>query len=78
MPGHSDDHFEFAQNNQPDCSWGQLTQYAILELGFEQGPHSADPSGDGNGHEDRVGLANVVEQGNMEATCDLISDLLGL
>ncbi len=60
---------------KPDCSWGELTSASIAD-GFDQGGHSADPSGDGNGPEDRVGLANVVERGNLEATCELIDSLL--
>ena len=63
-----------------NTSWGQLTAGAI-EGGFDQGAHSSDPSGDGKGKgngvdEPRVGLANVVEQGNMGATTDLIESLL--
>jgi len=63
----------------PECNWGELTADAV-GAGFEQGPHSSDPSGDGHGpgtaDEPRVGLANVVEQGDLEATCELISSLL--
>ena len=48
--------------------------------GFGQGPHSSDPSGDGHGpgtaDEPRAGLANVVEMGNLQATCELIEGLL--
>jgi hypothetical protein len=63
-----------------DCSWGTLTMEAI-EGGLEMGPHSADPSGDGqNGSEDedqpRSGLGNVVEQGNLQATCEFIRSQL--
>jgi len=61
------------------CNWGQLTSGAVAD-GFPQGPHSSDPSGDGHGpgtaDEPRVGLANVVERGNLNATCELISSLL--
>lgn len=63
---------------QPECNWGKLTAYAIHELDFDQGGHSADPSGDGNGPEDRVGLPNVITKGDLDATCDLIADLLGV
>ena len=63
----------------PDCNWGQLTAGAIA-AGFDQGPHSSDPSGDGHGpgsaDEPRVGLANVVERGDLSATCELIESLL--
>lgn len=59
----------------PDCNWGQLTSEEISE-GFDQGPHASDPSGDGYGRYDadhrRVGVANVVEDGNLEATCIFI------
>ena len=62
----------------PSCNWGQLTAGAIAE-NFPQGPHSSDPSGDGHGpgtaDEPRAGLANVVSQGDLDATCELISSL---
>ena len=73
------DHFDFTDG---DINWGQLTAYAITELDFGQGPHASDPSGDGHGpgtaDEPRDGIANVVEQGNIDATTDLIADMLGL
>ena len=60
-------------------NWGELTSREIAE-GFEQGPHSRDPSGDGHGpgtaDEPRAGLPNIVEQGNMAATTQLIDSLL--
>jgi hypothetical protein len=59
----------------PSCNWGQLTSDSIAD-GFDQGGHSSDPSGDGLGPEPRVGLANVVNQGDMNATCELIDSLL--
>jgi hypothetical protein len=63
------------------CNWGQLTSESIA-AGFEQGPHASDPSGDGYGPGDsdqpRVGLANVVDKGDLEATCNFIRDQLGL
>lgn len=63
------------------CNWGQLTSESIAD-GFDQGTHSSDPSGDGTGPGDsdqpRAGLANVVDQGNLEATCALIRSLLGV
>lgn len=63
----------------PSCNWGQLTAGAIAD-GFPQGPHSSDPSGDGHGpgtnDEPRAGLANVVNDGDLEATCELIDGLL--
>lgn len=62
-----------------DCNWGKLTMEAIGS-GFAQGPHSSDPSGDGHGRgtidEPRLGLANVVEQGNLQLTCEFIESLL--
>ncbi len=64
-----------AQAEKPSCNWGQLTAEAIAN-GFPQGDHSSDPSGDGKGPEDRVGLPNVVEKGNLNATCELIASLL--
>jgi hypothetical protein len=61
----------------PSCSWGELTAYAIHEVeGWDQGRHSADPSGDGPGPEDRVGLANVTGKGDLAGTCVLIDSLL--
>jgi len=66
--------------DNPDCNWGGLTAVAIVEDGFDQGGHSSDPSGDGMGRDDgdqpRLGLGNVVDQGDLEATCALIEGLL--
>ena len=68
-----------ASAGPPTCNWGQLTAESIA-AGFEQGSHSSDPSGDGHGpgttDEPRVGLANVVAKGNLNATCELIESLL--
>lgn len=68
-----------AQADPPDCNWGNLTSQAIAD-GFAQGPHASDPSGDGKGPGDadqpRAGLANVVERGNLAATCDFIAEAL--
>jgi hypothetical protein len=62
-----------------ECNWGRLTMESIAN-GFPQGRHSSDPSGDGHGpgtvDEPRAGLANVVQQGNLEATCELIEGLM--
>ncbi len=62
------------------CNWGKLTMEAIQEEDFEQGEHSSDPTGDGQGpgtaDEPRAGLANVIEQGNLEATCEFIESML--
>jgi hypothetical protein len=61
---------------QPDCSWGELTR-SVVPLGA----HASDPSGDGKGPGDadqpRVGLANVVERGNLHATCEALAGLVG-
>ena len=58
------------------CNWGRLTAQSIRG-GFPQGAHASDPSGDGHGpgtnDEPRDGLANVVERGNLNATCAAIS-----
>jgi hypothetical protein len=68
-----------ASAEPPECNWGKLTSGAIAD-GFPQGPHSADLSGDGHGpgtvDEPRAGLGNVVSQGDLEATCELIGSLL--
>jgi len=66
-----------ASAEKPSCSWGQLTSSAIAG-GFPQGAHSSDPGGDGKGGADqpRAGLANVVSQGDLNATCELIGSLL--
>lgn len=62
-----------------ECNWGTLTMETIAD-GFDQGGHSSDPSGDGHGpgtsDEPRAGLANVIERGNLEATCEFIENLL--
>ena len=63
-----------------ECNWGRLTMDAIVNNNFNQGRHSSDPSGDGHGpgtaDEPRAGLANVVERGNRQATCEFIEDIL--
>ena len=68
-----------ASAEPPACNWGGLTAQSIAS-GFDQGGHVSDPSGDGHGpgtaDEPRVGLANVVERGNLTATCELIDSLL--
>lgn len=68
-----------AAAERPACNWGRLTAAAVTS-GFDQGPHASDPSGDGHGpgtaDEPRAGLGNVVEQGNLTATCELISGLM--
>ncbi|GGO77263.1 hypothetical protein GCM10011348_06380 [Marinobacterium nitratireducens] len=63
-----------------ECNWGTLTMESILDLDFDQGGHSSDPSGDGHGpgtaDEPRAGLANVLERGNLQATCEFIESML--
>ncbi|WP_298563100.1 hypothetical protein [uncultured Aliiroseovarius sp.] len=54
-------------------SMGDLTSQAIDD-GFDQGAHASDPSGDGLGQEDRSGLANVIDQGNLGATVGLLAN----
>ena len=48
--------------------------------GKAHGKRAADPSGDGHGpgtlDEPRVGLANVVEQGNLQLLCELIDSVV--
>ncbi len=61
----------------PSCNWGELTSTAITEEGFDQGTHAADPSGDGLGPEDRVGLPNLGGgKGDLVATCQLVDGIL--
>jgi hypothetical protein len=55
-----------ASASQPDCVWGELTSDAIA-AGFQQGEHSSSFD------TPRVGLANVVNQGDLHATCVLLS-----
>ncbi|MBZ2168034.1 MULTISPECIES: hypothetical protein [Marinobacter] len=59
------------------CNWGELT----ADDADTMGEHASDPSGDGKGPNDsdqpRAGLANVVDKGNLEATCAFIRSLLG-
>lgn len=69
------DKFDFETEGAPELTWGDLTHEQIA-AGFDQGGHAADPSGDGLGPEDRVGLANVVEPGDIFATAELIDSLL--
>ena len=51
----------------PSCNWGQLTSSAIAG-GFDQGEHASSYAGS-----PRVGLANVVNQGDLAATCTALS-----
>jgi len=69
------DQFDFVESEL--CNWGELTSDSIAESsGSVQGEHASDPSGDGLGPEERVGLANVIEQGDLFATCEFIDGLL--
>jgi len=55
-----------ASADPPSCNWGEATSEAIA-AGFEQGPHASSfPT-------PRVGLANVVAQGDLNATCEAIT-----
>ena len=64
-----------------ECNWGTLTMEAIAG-GFPQGEHSADPSGDGkpgdgdDADSPRVGIANVINQGSLQETCEFIASQL--
>ncbi len=69
------------QSMSVECNWGTLTMKAIQEdETYNQGQHSADPTGDGHGpgtaDEPRKGLANVVSPGNLQATCEFIESLM--
>ncbi len=56
-----------ASATPPSCNWGQATATAIAH-GFDQGDHASSYAGS-----PRAGLANVVERGNLNATCELVS-----
>ena len=71
--------FAIDQNGkpEPDDNLGALTSYAILLIeDWDQGGHSSDPLMDGLGKEDRVGLANVLNQGDLEATVAFLAMLI--
>lgn len=55
------------------CNLGQIA----ADNSDTQGEHSSDPSGDGKGKNDpdhdRVGLANILNRGDLEATCEFIA-----
>jgi hypothetical protein len=61
---------------KPTCNWGNTTSSAIA-AGFDQGAHASDPAGDGRGSggadQPRAGLANVVNQGDLNALCELLT-----
>ena len=67
-----------AEKPSPSDNLGALTSYEILKCNFQQGEHASDPSGDGTGPEERVGLANIVERGHLDFTLALLIDLLDL
>lgn len=53
----------------PSCNWGQLTADSIA-AGFDQGSHASNQANP------RAGLANVVNKGDLNATCELIKSAL--
>jgi hypothetical protein len=55
-----------APGESPECVWGVLTAEGIA-AGFSMGEHSSTQDNP------RVGIANVVNQGDLEATCELLS-----
>lgn len=67
------------ENVTIECNWGTLTMESIKD-GFDQGQHSSDPGSNGRGKDDpdqpRAGLGNVVNQGDLQATCEFIEALL--
>lgn len=68
-PGNSGDTFAFVGTGSgPEHSFGELTQYAILEQDFAQGPHSSGQA------TPRAGLPNIFEgqQGDIFATIDFL------
>ena len=71
------DTIEF-NDNKPDITWGEVTSTLINEFDWDQGGHARDPNGDGPGNDDRGGLANVVNQGDMQATTEFIADAFDL
>jgi hypothetical protein len=56
-----------AQADAPSCNWGQLTSGSIAG-GFDQGGHASSFAG-----APRVGLANVIAKGDLNATCEALS-----
>ena len=65
-------------HGRPECNWGAATATAIAD-GHDQGGHASDPSQDGHGSdtadEPRVGLANMTIQGELDETCQFITEL---
>ncbi|WP_448002987.1 hypothetical protein [Agromyces bauzanensis] len=62
----------------PACNWGEATSSSIAEFGGRaHGAHASDPSGDGRGHEGRVGLPNLDPSasgsGKLVATCLIVT-----
>ena len=55
-----------ASAEKPTCNWGQVTAAAIAD-GFDQGGHASSFD------TPRVGLANVVNTGDLNATCEALS-----
>ena len=56
-----------ASADPPSCNWGQVTSEAIHD-GFDQGGHASEFAGS-----KRAGLANVINQGDLNATCEFVS-----
>ena len=56
-----------------ECKWGTLTMEPISD-GLDQGGHSLDANGDSE--QSRIGLLKVVDQGKVDATCNLIEYLM--
>jgi hypothetical protein len=55
-----------ASAEKPSCNWGQLTSEAIGG-GFDQGGHASSFA------TPRLGLANVINRGDLNATCVVLS-----
>jgi hypothetical protein len=55
-----------ASATPPTCNWGKLTSSSIA-AGFGQGAHASSES------TPRDGLANVLKQGDLNATCEYIA-----
>jgi len=60
------------QADECPTNLGQLTSQSIA-AGFDQGAHASSFAG-----EPRVGLANIVERGNLAATVQLLVILMGV
>lgn len=74
MPNENADRFDFVTEGAPDLTFGDLTSYAIVESGFNQGEHASTSGSPGDGG--RAGLPNIFEgqQGDIWATVDFLYD----